>query len=66
MMQARDIAASRRDFNSDAVAVALYDLATATPEQLLGIVGKVEAETIERPDYYGKTGRLIVTPRDGA
>jgi len=48
------------------IAPDLHALATATPEQLLGIVGKVEAETIERPDYYGKTGRLIVTPRDGA
>ena len=45
---------------------ALHDLATATPAQLLGIVGKVTEETVERPDYYGKTGRFIVTPRKGA
>ena len=45
---------------------ALEALATATPAQLLAIVGAVQEETVERPDYYGKTGRLIVTPREDA
>ena len=45
---------------------AIAALATATPAQLLAIVGAVQEETVERPDYYGKTGRLIVTPREDA
>ena len=60
MNRARAVAVERKDFD----AYALAALATATPAQLLGIVGDVEHEVVERPDYYGRTGRLIVTPRE--
>ena len=66
LMQAAADVCDANEWPDYLIAPDLRALAAATPAQLLGIVGKVTEETVERPDYYGKTGRFIVTPRKGA